>query len=74
MPGRPDPVYRPPSTYVRDQPGGQRSGTDLYEFRLNDRLCNYLTPDFADPFVNPPDRRVIHVTWVNSRRETRMMK
>eukprot|EP00973_Karenia_brevis_P047398 6581072-Karenia_brevis.AAC.1 len=54
---QPGPRNRPPLTYTRVQEQGGRGMIDLYEFRLDERLVNYLTPDFAFPFVNPPDRR-----------------
>eukprot|EP00973_Karenia_brevis_P067057 9326407-Karenia_brevis.AAC.1 len=70
MPRRPvgtsDLVLRPPISYERRDD----IGSDLYEFCMNERICNYRTPDFAFPFVNPENRRVFDVT-VNKRRETR---
>eukprot|EP00973_Karenia_brevis_P078089 10846135-Karenia_brevis.AAC.1 len=70
---KPGPKHRPPLTYSRLQEHGHGM-THLYEFRLDEKITNYLTPGFNLPFVNPPDRRVFDVTWATERREARVMQ
>eukprot|EP00973_Karenia_brevis_P001978 270787-Karenia_brevis.AAC.1 len=43
-------------------------------FFFNIRISGYLTPDFKFPFVNPEDKSVVEMTWVNKWREARIMK